>query len=207
MGHTLRVVRWAGLAAVVGSGLAIALTLPFATAYFLAYPGDTLPFWFDAVEPRLEPQLTFADPTSVYAIYGRLYNVVYVLLLPLVLAIHRSRRAVATPAQKRWFVVLVSGLVATALGVAGDYWGNGIGFLLEVLGLLTMMVGVTMWGLALLRGTSPVRWAWVFVACGPGALGTLFVLGHVPSGPTLAFALAWLVAGVIVMSGRDAEPA
>ena len=195
------------MAAILGGVVAIVLTLPFAAAFFLAYPGENaLPIWFDSVEPRLESQLTFADPVSVYETYGRLYNVVYVLFLPLVLAIHRSRHALRSRLEQRAFVVLSSGLVTTTLGVAGDYWGNGIGFPLEVLGLLLMIFGVSLWGLALLRSAAPVRWAWLFVGCGPGALGTSLLAGHIPSGPTLAFACVWLVVGVVVMAGGDAKP-
>ena len=39
--------RWAGAAAMVGGLTAVVMTPVFATAYFLAYPGeDALPFWF-----------------------------------------------------------------------------------------------------------------------------------------------------------------
>jgi hypothetical protein len=110
--------RWAGVAAIVGGMAAIVLTLPFAAAFFLAYPGESpLPFWFDSIEPRLDSQLTFASPDDVYETYGRLY----ILLLPLVVAIHRDRGPLASRSEKRGFAVLSSRLGATALGVAGDY--------------------------------------------------------------------------------------
>ena len=57
--------RWAGLAAFFGGLTAMVMTLPFATAYFLAYPGeDALPFWFNSVEPRLDTLLTFSSRSS-----------------------------------------------------------------------------------------------------------------------------------------------
>lgn len=199
--------RWAGLAAILGGLAAIVLTLPFATAFFLAYPGeDPLPFWFDSVAARLDSQLRFASPNDVYETYGRLYNVVYLLFLPLVVAMHRGRGSLASRSETRGFVVLSSGLVATTFGVAGDYWGNGVGFPVEVLGLLAMSIGVTMWGIALVRSQAPVRWAWLFVACGPGALVTTVLMGHIPSGPTLSFACIWVVVGSVVVFGRGARP-
>lgn len=201
--------RWAGAAAVVGGLVAVVLTPPFATAFFLAYPGEnTLPFWFDGVEDRLGSLITFDSPIPVYETYGRLYNVVYVLFLPLVVVLHRV--ASGSVLERRGARVLLTGLGMTTAGVAGDYWLNGLGFPLEFLGLLTMMVGATMWGLGSRRGKAlPRLWCWLFVACGPGALVTSFLLGHLPSGPTLSFALVWLVVGVSLVLrpvGASAEP-
>jgi hypothetical protein len=91
--------------------------------------------------------------------------------------------------------------MAATVGVAADYWGDGLGFGVE---LLLMMIGVTTWGGGLLRArVVPVLWAWLMVVCGPGAAVTLFLIGHVPSGPTLSFAIVWLVVGCLILS----EPA
>lgn len=201
-------VRWAGLAAIVGGVTAIVMTLPFATAFYLAYPGyNTLPFWFDSLEPRLDPLLTFASREEVYATYGKIYNLVYLLLLPAVVALHRAHAPSSSRLEKRGFVVLRAGLVATAVGVAGDYWGNGIGFPVEVLGMLAMVVGVSMWGLALVRGrVVPRCWAWMFLACGPGALVSMGLVRHIPSGPTLSFAIVWMLVGSMLLSKRASEP-
>ena len=186
----------------LGGVVAILLTPPFATAYFLAYPGeDTLPFWHDALEPRLDPLLTFASSEAVYATYGRVYNLVYLLFIPLVVVLHRAVAPAPGRLERRGYVVLVSGLIATTLGVAGDYWGNGIGFPLEVLGLLLMVVGVTMWGAALVPNeVVPDSWAWLLVSCGPAAFATTALAGHLPSGPTLSFAIGWLVLGCLLMA-------
>ncbi|WP_332666429.1 hypothetical protein [Aeromicrobium sp.] len=196
-----RGMRWAGSAALVGGLTAIVLTPPFATAYFLAYPGeDVLPFWFDSAEPRLDPLITFASREDVYATYGKIYNLAYVLFMPMVVALHRAHASSSSRLEKRGFVVLMAGLVATTVGVAGDYWGDGIGFALEVLGLLAVVVGVTIWGLALLRcRVVPRAWAWLLLVCGPGAFVSAGLIGHIPSGPTLSFAIAWLVVGCMLM--------
>lgn len=199
--------RWAGVAAIVGGLAAIVMTLPFATAYFLAFPGeDALPIWFASVEPRLNSLLTFSSRDGTYETYGRIYNLVYLLFLPAVGALHRAHARSPSRLEKRGYVVLVSGLVATTVGVAGDYWANGIGFGVEVLGLLAMMVGVTMYGLAMRRSkVVPGWWAWMFVACGPGGLATMALIGHIPSGPTLAFAIVWVVVGSMFLLGRGMD--
>ena len=196
--------RWAGLAAFVGGLTAIVMTPPFATAFFLAYPReDALPFWFNSVEPRLDTLLTFSSRDRVYETYGRIYNLVYVLFLPLVLAVHHVHDQAPNRLEKRGYVVLVAGSVATTVGVAGDYWANGIGFPIEVLGLLAMIVGVIMYGLALHRSkVVPQGWAWMFLACGPGALVSMGLIGHIPSGPTLPFAVVWLVVGSMLLLSK-----
>jgi hypothetical protein len=185
--------------------VAIALTPPFATAFFVAYPGEgPLPIWYDAVHPRLEPLITFAASQTVYATYGRVYNLVYLLFIPVVLVVHRAHDRLPSRLEKRGYAVLVTGLIAATVGVAGDYWGDGLGFAVEVLGLLSMMVGVTMWGAGLVRArVVPALWARLMVMCGPGAAATLVLVGHLPSGPTLSFAFVWLLVGCLVLSAED----
>jgi hypothetical protein len=198
--------RWqmqsAGWAAIVGGVTAFLMTPLFATAYFLAYPGeDPLPFWYDAVRPRLDPLLTFASSETVYATYGRIYNLVFLLFIPVVVVMHGAHASSPSRLEKRGYAVLMCGLIATAVGVAGDYWGDGIGFGIELLGLLSMIVGVTVWGIALVRGkVVPASWAWLMVICGPAAIASLVFIGHVPSGPTISFAVVWFVVGCLVLS-------
>lgn len=177
------------------------LTFPFATAYFLAFPGyDVPPFWLPSLEPRLDAVLSFAPADEVYETYGRIYNLAYLLFLPAAFALHRLQRGSASRWEKRGFVVLVAGLLATLVGVAGDYWANGIGFLLEVLGLLVSMIGSTVYGIALLRiGVAPGWVAWSFVLSGPGAVLFMLLIGHIPSGPTFPFAISWLLVGFMLL--------
>lgn len=185
---------WAGVAAIIGGLMAIVLTPPFATAYFLAYPGeDPLPFWFEAAEARLEPFVTGA---GVYETYGRIYNLVYVLFLPAAYVLHQLHGPSASRLERRGFRVVITGLGLTIVGVAGDYWANGIGFILEVPGLLILGVGMSIYGVALRRsGVLPNSCAWMFLLCGPGLVGFTALVGHVPSGPTFPLALTWLAAG------------
>lgn len=87
-------------------------------------------------------------------------------------------------------------MVATFVGVAGDYWADGVGFPVEVLRILIRAVGSSVYGAALLRGGIVPAWCgWMLVACGPGAFVSLFLVGHIPSGPTIPIAVASVVLG------------
>jgi hypothetical protein len=203
--RSAREMRWAGWGAIVGGLTATLVTPIFATAYFRAYPGeDPLPFWYESVEPRLDPLLTFASSETVYATYGRIYNVVYLLFIPIVVELHKAHRPSPNQLEKCGYAALTCALIATTLGVAGDYWSDGIGFGIELLGLLSMMVAVTVWGAALVRArVVPGLWAWLIVISGPGAIATLLLMGHLPSGPTLSFAIVWLVVGCLIVSSEN----
>jgi hypothetical protein len=99
--------------------------------------------------------------------------------------------------------VLVGGLIATCIGVADDYWADGMGFPIEVLGLLAMIAGTTLYGVATLRaGVLPPWSSWLLVAGGPGALVGMALFGHIASGPTLLFAASWLAVGVLLSTHR-----
>lgn len=198
----VRQMRWAASAAIIGGLTAIAVTPTFAAAYFLAYPGsDPLPFWFGWAQPRLAPLRGLAS----YETYGRIYNVVYVLFLPLVVVLHRQHRDSSNPLERRGYIVLTVGLITTAIGVAGDYWSDGLGFMLEVPGLLLMTLGVILWGVGLVRGqVIPAIWGWLLTLCGPGAIASSALVSHAPSGPTLSFVCAWLAVGCLVLWDRNA---
>jgi len=205
---TPRWMPWAGLAAILGGLTALLLTPGFATAYFLAYAEyDPAPFWMAAVEPRLGSLVTFATPESVYETYGRIYDLVYVLFLPAVFGLHAFHQGSGIRMERRGFSLLVTGLTAAFVGVAGDYWAHGIGFPIEVLGLLIMMVGATTYGIALLRTKVVPRWcAWLLVSCGPGALAVTAAIGHIPSGPTFLFAAFILIVGFMLLSKTALRP-
>ena len=55
---TINRIRWSGLLALLGGMLGILLTLPFAAAYFRAYPGfEAPPRWLPSVELMLDVAL------------------------------------------------------------------------------------------------------------------------------------------------------
>jgi hypothetical protein len=200
--------RWAGAAAVVGGLLALVLTLPFALAFFRAYPGDDIPLaWLAGLEPSLLPLVGFAPPITVYNLYGRMYDLVYLLFLPATVRLHQLHQGHASRLERWSYGLLLCGLVLTFIGVAGDYWANGLTFVLSLLGLLVLAVGTTFYGLVLWRGrVLPRGVAGLFLACLPGVVTGSWLMGHIPSGPTLPFALTWLALGVALWRGTRHQP-
>lgn len=204
-------VSWAGLAAMLGGLTAIILTAPFATAYFAAYPGfESQPFWFPLLRPALGSTITFAPPEDVYNVYGRVFDLVYLLFLPAVFGLHHLHQGSSGRTERWGFGMLVVALPATFIGVAGDYWAQSIpeslfavSWGIELLGLLTLMIGASVYGAALLRSSVIPSWsAWLLVACGPGVFVVFPLIGHVPSGPTFLFAVSWLVVGGMLLFKR-----
>jgi hypothetical protein len=114
-------VRWSGLAAMLGGVLGIVLTPPFALAYDLAYPVyGAFPFWSPLAE-TLFP-LDFADRERVYYTYGQLY---FFTLPPELLALYtlRSLRSAGVGALERWgFRLSLVGMWLAVIGNVTDYW-------------------------------------------------------------------------------------
>ena len=197
------------LLSILSGCLALVLTVPFAVAFFLAYPGfNEHPIWFPGVRAVVTPYLDFAEPTQVYATYGRIYNIVYLLWLPATVAAHWLARAEPARAERVGFWLTVTGLAATFVGVAGDYWADGVGYPLELLGLLALAVGCTVFGIGLRSAAALPAWsAWLFIVCAPTLIPAFLLVGHIPSGPTLPVAVAYIGLGVVLWprSPREAR--
>lgn len=188
--------------------LAILLTVPFAAAYYRAYPGfDPTPIWLGAFQPILRPLLSFGQPASVYNAYGRVYDLVYLLFLPAALALHHLHRTLDSRLEKWTFWLTIVGLLASFFGVAGDYWADGAGFVLEFVGLFILETGATLSGIAFLRGRLIPRWAsLLLLLCLPGYFLWFAVIGHIPSGPSFGIALAYIGLGCVLLLGKYAVP-
>ena len=90
------------------------------------------------------------------------------------------------------------------------YWGGppgqgftqvqGKGFAIELLGLLLILIGSVVLGVAYLRANALPRLVpWMLIAAGPGGLVFTF---HVPSGTMLLFCCAWVVLGYLLLTGK-----
>jgi hypothetical protein len=198
---------WAGFSAMLGSSIAILLTAPFAIAYYKAYPGfDVPPFWIQPLNTVLTPLLAFSSPENVYNSYGRIFNFVYLLFLPAVFALHHLHRIANGKLEKVAYGILSISLPATFIGVAGDYWMNGAGFFIEVLGLLALNLGATLYGVVVLRNNLLPKWCgWLMASCFPGLFVFMFLIWHIPSAPTFLIAVSWLILGYIIFSGKGLQ--
>ena len=152
----------------------------------------------------LQPALRFGEAIEVYNTYGRIYNLVYVLFLPATLALHALQRGAHSRLEGWGFWLTIFGLVASFIGVAGDYWANGAGFILELLGLLVLVAGCVLTGMAAWRSKVLPEWsAALLMACLPGYVIWFRLIGHIPSGPTFGVALAYLGVGIVLLSGKQ----
>jgi hypothetical protein len=203
---------WGRWVMALGGLLAVLLTPAFALSYFAAYgtgrepPPDVL-----AVlrAPLVDIGLVGVDPTAAYDAYGLLYLAAWVIGLVGLIGVLSGQWAIfPRPVRRAWTVALAC-LALVAVGMLGDYGlpddlGGGSGFALTVLGFLASTVAFAVLGRRLRRDLGVRRSA----AWSIGLLGVVSVLagmglvGHIPSGPGLGFAVAALVAGLTRPWGR-----
>ncbi len=208
-------IRWGGLAAMLGSLIGFLLAPIITSAYsHLENGAGRTPPWEPALGALLGPLFAFASPDVVYATYGKLYLLVFLGFLLGLVALRTRRSAHAGRLEQWGYRLSLTGLALNLLGNIGDYWYRGgvgesgvdtLGFLLgTVLGLLLLVAGSALLGIGLLRaGTVPRLGAWLLVLASPGiALLTLLGFGNAPSGPALWFCFAWLVLGWSLWSSR-----
>lgn len=211
-------VRWGGLAAMLGSALGIVVAPVITSAYSMTEEGagSTSP-WEPALSSLLGPLLAFAPPETVYATYGKAYLLVFLGLLLGLAGLYNWRRGLAGRLERWGFGLSFVGIVLNLFGNIPDYWmGENIlgerlhtlGFAVgTMLGLLLLIAGSTVLGIAVLRaGGAPHLGAWLLVLTLPGIiLLTLIGFGNLPSGPALWFCFAWLALGHFLWS-REGAP-
>jgi hypothetical protein len=188
-------VRFSGLAAILGGVLGIVLT----------------------------PILTYlyATNSDVYGYFGRAYFPVYlgcIVGLAALSALRRKNPELQTsdkPDEERLIVgITFFGLAVGMVGTVLDYWagspGEGFtqaqvtGYFIEILGLLFVLLGSTLLGLQYRRTNAvPALVAWLLIAAGPGGLLLSFL--HIPSGAMLLFCCAWVVLGYLLLTGKVAS--
>src|SRR5918994_4908691 len=189
-------IRWGGLAAMLGSLIGLVLAPINTSAYALSENGaGQTPPWEPALGALLGPLFAFASPEAVYASYGKLYLLVFSGFLLGLVALRARRRGHAGRLEHWGYRLCLAGFALNLMGNIGDYWYRGgvgesevdaLGYLLgTVLGLLLLVAGSALLGIGLLRaGTPPHLGAWLLVLALPGiALLTLLGFGNAPSGP------------------------
>ena len=172
-------IRWSGLAAMLGGVLGTVLSP------ILAHLWDTY--------------------SNAYLTYGRLY---FLSLPPQLLGIYALRKlhGVGSGTKERWgFRLSLVGMWLAVLGVFTDYWvGIPPGFLWVIIATPFLVAGFVLLGLGLRRVAAVPRWVTlVTIGAGIGAVPVMFfVLFHVPSGPLLTFHVAWIALGYVLWSER-----
>jgi hypothetical protein len=192
---SLGLIRWCGLAAMLGGLLGIALT-PFLTYLWATY-------------------------SDVYGYFGRAYFPVYLGCTAGLAGLYAVRRGhlglqgmdtLAT--EKLVFGMTFVGLTIGLVGNVLEYWGGSPGedftmvqmqgFGIEMLGLMLVLFGSVAFGLTYRRtDVLPRLVPWLLIAAGPG--GILFSILHAPSGTLLMFCCAWVVLGYLLLRGRVAS--
>jgi hypothetical protein len=207
-------IRWGGLAALVGGVMGI-LYFPFhAAAYFATQDGSAaldapwVAVWAEPFTRVFDPLLTFAPPHEVYTTFGKILVLVVLGFLSGVLALHSRQGARAGRLEKWGFRVLLLGSVLGTLGVFGEYYTPYLDFsflAFSAPGILLLMFGSLLFGIGTLRaGMVPRLGAWLLTLGGfPGIVLMTVLVGHL-SGGLLLLDFAWVVLGSALWTQRVA---
>jgi hypothetical protein len=207
-------IRWGGLATLVGGVIGV-LYFPFhASAYFATQDGSAsldapwVAVWAVPFTRVFEPLLTFAPPHEVYTTFGKILVLVVLGFLAGVLALHSRQRAHAGRLEKWGFRVLLLGSVLGTVGAFGEYYTPYLDFsflAFSAPGILLLMFGSLLFGIGTLRaGMTPRLGAWLLTLGGfPGIVLMTVLVGHL-SGGLLLLEFAWVVLGYALWTQRVA---
>lgn len=195
-------IKLSGYSAILGGITGCLLTPLLSLGYYASYaiPSETPPFWISTVRPILSPLLDFADARDVYTNYGRIFPIVYLLVLPGVAALHSLQAKARSRFEKHSFVFLVIALVISFFGVTGDYWGIKAGWTLELLGMLLLQISATLYGAASLRLKIVPHFVSVLLTSSiPLCVISFWLFKQIPGAPTLPLAVASIAIGAFVL--------
>lgn len=208
-------IRWGGLAAMLG-GIAGILYFPFhAVAYFATEDGAAsadpawVAAWSEAFRSIFEPLFTFASPDAVYMTYGKIVAFVILGFLAGIVALH-ARQAAYGGRLERWgFRIAFVSTFLLFLGSIGEYWVGALEFsffAFSVPGFLLSMVGYPLFGIGTLKAKVAPRLGGWLLALGafPGIILMSILTGHL-SGGLLLLDLAWVVMGYALYSEASAS--
>ena len=235
MGPTIGSARFAAWTSIWGAAIGVAIT-PFMAAVWAYEPGVV---WADlsplvsVVGPTLESwgALTFgntpvfaADGTvsgesTAYEVYGKVFFLVYLLMLPVVRHVHALHRAQSTSKwEGRTWRVLCMALILACAGDAVSYWGISapgtvgdtlwrLGFLIEIVAVLSVLVTTTMYGMVTVRRRVVPRWGSVLLmAVVPmGVLTLIGVTAYVPNAVVVPMSLVWAGIGAWMLLNRQPD--
>jgi hypothetical protein len=156
----------------------------------------------------------WATYSDVYGYYGRAYFLVFLGCLAGLAGLYALRReSPGRSEEETWgFGLTFVGLVAGSVGDVLAYWGGAPGedftqlqargFGIEVTGMLILLVGSVVLGVAALRSRSlPRVVALMLILAAPSGV-FLSALVHMPSGTMLVFCCAWVVLGCLLLTRK-----
>jgi hypothetical protein len=155
----------------------------------------------------LEPLLDWSSPDTVYVTYGKIILVPLIGFLLGLLAVHAAQRPIAAGLERWGFRIALVGNVVAIVGTLVEYWLEEVdlGFAIGAPGLLVLLVGSTLFGIATLRARSAARaGAWLLALSLPLLLTCTLLIGHLSAG-LVPLDLAWIALGWWVLSLPQAD--
>lgn len=149
---------------------------------------------------------SFAEQEVVYFSYGRYFFLVYLLLIPTLMAFHKHFGC-EDKGCRRWYKILlyaliiagISDFVSYGLGIFAQFLWQA-GFMVELLALATVVVANLFYGRSLLQKPINPRWpGWLLIVAAILVLPMFFerfLSAYWPNSPVLPLVLAWSVIGV-----------
>jgi hypothetical protein len=211
-------IRWGGLAALLGGILGIVIP-PFLSVAWFATKGGAessehplVAVWVEPFSHAFGPLLGFAPPYVVYLTYGKIFLLKTLGFLVGLLALHAWQAPRAGGLEKWGFRVALVGTVLLMVGLIGAFWVGTIWvgavgfsyFAFVVPAYLLMVVGWTLFGIGTLRAeVAPRLGAWLLIVGGLGFYVITNLLGQHNSMGWMLVALAWTFLGYALWSARD----
>lgn len=213
-----KLLRW-GRGAAILSLVAWLIITPFMATVWV-YGGGGLIIW--ERQPLLVRTIgrwlaergafSFAANEVVYFSYGRYFFLVYLLLIPTLMACH-ARYGGEDKGRQRWYKLLLFALltasiadfVSYGLGIFSDVLWNG-GFAVEMVAFLVIVVAMLGYGRSLLHQPHAPRWLGRLLILAallmPLMLFEPFLAAYLPNSPVLPLVLAWAIIGFHLWLGR-----
>ncbi len=140
-----------------------------------------------------------------YYFYGRMFFLGYLAAISGHVGLHVLQAGVERR-ERLWFRVVLGGLVVALAGDMVAYWGGsgdisqspvqGLGFTVEMVAVLVVLIGSVLYGRVTLRGDAVPDWAaWLLLIAGPAAIPVVFLTNYIPHGAVLPFSLTMAVVG------------
>lgn len=211
-----RLIRWSGLAAIVGGVLIANLTL-LETYSFHGRPSEP---WMLLVSPVVEPiiglALRFVPPGDVLYLFGRPQGIALLLLLLGVVGLHRLLAGRAGHLARWGYYLALLALTLALVGNVGDMWLGkdawgterewipAFGGACLALGALLLSIASLLIGIALLRSHLLPRWsAWILVFAAICSVPVAILVIQGLSAMYFLVSLGWSVLGYVLWAGAN----